>query len=107
MMPRIEDGWWLFFHPNVVGTRQNRLVLVEDRNTIGTDRHTLKKYYSKKNYTKDGTWSHDSIWLHPLNPEHRKIKLKKDGQYKILGWYAGQAPEIQRIEPVQYPDADW
>jgi hypothetical protein len=32
----------------VVGTRQHRIVLVEDQRKTGIDRYTLKKYYSRK-----------------------------------------------------------
>jgi phage repressor protein C with HTH and peptisase S24 domain len=46
MEPKIDDGTWCLFHPNVVGTRQDRIVLVEDQSKIGGDRYTLKKGHS-------------------------------------------------------------
>ena len=48
MEPKIQDRMWCLFHPDVVGTRQHRLVLVEDQVESGLERYTLKKYESKK-----------------------------------------------------------
>ena len=31
MEPKIRDRMWCLFHPDVVGTRQDRIVLVEDQ----------------------------------------------------------------------------
>ena len=106
MEPWIKDGNSLFFHPHVVGTRQDRFVLVEDQGTIGGERYTLKKYRSKMKLNPDGTSSHDWIRLHSLNPEYPPIPLDPDGRYRIVGWYVGQAKHIQRVETYRYPDAD-
>lgn len=107
MMPRIEDSWWAFFHPDVVGTRQDRLVLVEEQGKIGGDRYTLKKYHARKVYVSDGTWKHDDIRLISLNLAYADIILEEDGLYKIKGWYVGQAQEIERLDTFQFPDALW
>jgi hypothetical protein len=48
MEPKISDGMWCLFHPDVVGTRHDRFVLVEDQSKISGDRYTLKKYHSRK-----------------------------------------------------------
>lgn len=71
MEPRIEDGDYCVFRANVVGSRQNKLVLVQhsgisDPDTGGS--YTVKKYTSKKKYNKDGAWQHEEIILKPLNP---------------------------------------
>jgi hypothetical protein len=68
MEPKVLDRMWCLFHPDVVGTRQHRFVLVKDRHNNGIERYTLKKYSSRKIYFSDGTWKHDEIWLLPLNP---------------------------------------
>jgi phage repressor protein C with HTH and peptisase S24 domain len=104
MMPTIRDGSWLFFHPNVVGTRQDRLVLVEDGSEISGHRYTLKKYHATKIYTPDGTWTHGDIRLVSLNPSYPEIILKKDGNYHIIGSLVGCARKLERVEPIQYSD---
>src|SRR6266853_4379494 len=76
MEPKIDDGTWCLFHPNVVGTRQDRIVLVEDQSKIGGDRYTLKKYHSRKIHSSDGTWIHEEILLLPLNREHAPLRLE-------------------------------
>ena len=102
MEPRIRNATWCLFHTNVVGTRQDRIVLVEDQSNIGGDRYTLKKYHSRKIYSSDGTWVHEEILLLPLNPRHSPIRLENDGTYRICGWFVGTVSRIQRIEPLRY-----
>ncbi len=105
MLPMVRNGSWLFFHPNVVGTRQHRYVLVEDQSKITGERYTLKKYNATKAYQRDGTRRNAEIRLISLNQAYPDIVLKEDGNYHIRGWYVGQAEHIQRVEPIQYPDA--
>ncbi len=107
MEPRICDGTWLLFHPHVVGTRRDRLVLVEDRTNPGGDRYTLKKYRSRKIFNSDGTWSHTEIHLVSLNPSQPDIILKEEEDHWILGWFVGAVREIHRVERPQWPDADF
>jgi uncharacterized protein len=102
MQPIIADKTWCLFHPDVVGTRQDRFVLVEDQSKIGVDRYTLKKYRSRKVYSPDGTWAHEEILLIPSNPRYPTIRLEKEGIYRICGWYVGTAARIQRVEQVRY-----
>jgi phage repressor protein C with HTH and peptisase S24 domain len=105
MQPKIPDGAWLVFHPDVVGTRQDRYVLVVDQGEIGGDRYTLKKYHSHKIYWPEDRWEHDRIQLLSLNPEYAPITLENNGNYLILGWYVGHVLQIERVEPIQYPVA--
>lgn len=109
MEPKILDGTWCLFHPDVVGTRQDRIVLVEDRSKIGVDRYTLKKYHSRRIYSPDGTWVHDEILLLPLNSGHSPIRLENHGTYRICGWLVGQVSRIQRVKQARYryvPDSE-
>jgi SOS-response transcriptional repressor LexA len=103
MLPKIPDGAWCLFHPDVVGTREDRTVLAEDQSDAGAERSTLKKFHSVKAYLADGTWEHEEIFLLPLNSEHAPIRLERDRQYHILGWFVGQVPQIERVDPPQYP----
>jgi hypothetical protein len=102
MEPKISDGTWCLFHPDVVGTRQDRIVLVEDQNKIGVHRYTLKKYRSRKIDSPDDTWVHEEIVLLPLNPGHSPIRLESEGTYRICGWFVGTVSRIQRIEQPRY-----
>src|ERR1017187_2030397 len=78
MQPRIDDGDWCIFVPDPGGTRNYRLVLVEDRNKSGVERYTLKKYRSKIDQRSDGTWVHSEIAMWPLNVfEHAPIPLDR------------------------------
>jgi len=103
MEPKIRNRMWCLFHPDVVGTRQHRVVLVEDRRKSGIDRYTLKKYFSRKTYGLDGTWEHEEIWLLPLNPGYSPIRLENDGVYRICGWFVGAVSRIHRIQAMCYP----
>ena len=46
MLPGIADGTRRLFHPDVAGTRQDRIVLVEDRNNIAAERYALNKPFA-------------------------------------------------------------
>ena len=103
MMPRIEDGDWCIFVPDLGGTRYDRVVLVEDRSKIGVERYTLKKYRSKIVRLKDGTWVHLEITLWPLNAsEHSPIHLNANGDYAIRGWFVYRVRQISRMEDYPY-----
>jgi phage repressor protein C with HTH and peptisase S24 domain len=107
MEPRISNGAWCVFHDNVVGTRQNRVVLVEDLSQPGQTRYTLKKYQSNKIYSPDGAWIHEQIWLLSLNPDYPPIRLREDGNYRIRGWFVGSVSAITRVETARYEQAEW
>lgn len=103
MVPRIEHGDWCIFVPDPGGTRQNRFVLVEDRNKIGVERYTLKKYRSKIVELSDGTWMHVEITLWPLNAsEHSPIPLNINGNYDIRGWFVDRVRYISLIQDYRY-----
>ena len=102
MEPKIRNRMWCLLHPDVVGTRQHRIVLVEDQSKNGIDRYTLKKYLSHKVYSPDGTWKHEEIWLLPLNPGYSRIRLEDDGVYRICGWFVGAVSRIRRVRDFRY-----
>ena len=84
MEPLIPDGSLCVFRKGVVGARDGRLVLVEDRQAFGGDRYTVKRYRSKKTPAGD-QWRHTRIWLEPLNKDYDPIELTDDeGQHPIL-----------------------
>lgn len=84
MEPVIPDGSLCVFRRGVVGSRQNRLVLVEDRGSRGNDRYTVKRYKSQKSATEEG-WRHEKIRLESLNPDYPSWDLDPDEEkYSIL-----------------------
>lgn len=75
MEPKIPDGSLCVFRQGVTGSRQGRLVLVEQLGGGANDRYTVKRYASQKALREDGTWSHEKITLEPLNPEFESWTL--------------------------------
>jgi SOS-response transcriptional repressor LexA len=70
MEPRIPDGSLNLFRLNPVGSRQNKILLIQRFGvTDETARYTVKKYTSKKVYSGEDEWRHERIRLEPLNPE--------------------------------------
>ncbi len=67
------------------GSRQGKLVLVEELGRGGNDRYTVKRYTSAKHQRPDGTWEHNAIHLEPLNPEHQAWYLDpEEERYRIV-----------------------
>jgi len=85
MEPRILDGSLCVFRAGVVGSREGRLVLVEDLGRGANDRHTVKRYRSSKRQRPDGTWEHETILLEPLNPEFEAWELNpSEDRFRIV-----------------------
>lgn len=84
MEPLIPDGSLCAFRRGVAGSREGRLVLVENLETGGNDRYTVKRYHSEK-HASAGAWSHGRIHLHSLNPGYPSWDLDPDeDKYRIL-----------------------
>ena len=95
MEPKLHDGDHCIFRANVVGTRQNKIVLVQhtsisDPDTGGS--YTVKKYTSKKKYAPDGTWQHEEIILKPLNPAYSDIVIPnaEDEEFMVVAEVVGK-----------------
>ena len=90
MEPRIPDGSWCVFRQGVTGSRQGRLVLVENIETTGNNRYAVKRYESEKaqsdsEESNTGAWKHTRIRLVSLNPEFPSWDLDPDeDKYRIL-----------------------
>ena len=70
MEPRIPDGSLNLFRLNPVGSRQNKILLIQRFGALDdTARYTVKKYTSRKIETGEDQWRHERIRLEPLNPE--------------------------------------
>jgi phage repressor protein C with HTH and peptisase S24 domain len=77
MEPKIPAGSLSIFRRNVTGSRQGRLVLIENYGETGEDRYTVKRYTSvKRQSSDDEDWEHETIRLEPLNPEFEAWELR-------------------------------
>jgi hypothetical protein len=85
MEPLIPDGSVCLFRRFGAGSRQGKLVLVEELGRGTNDRYTVKRYQSDKAKRKDQTWEHEKILLEPLNPEHEPFYLiAGEDRYRIV-----------------------
>ena len=84
MEPVIPDGSLCVFRRGVAGSRQGRLVLVENLETTGNNRYTVKRYQSTKAVSDEG-WRHERIRLESLNPDYPSWDLDPDEEkYRII-----------------------
>jgi phage repressor protein C with HTH and peptisase S24 domain len=82
MEPRIPAGSFCIFRANPQGSRNGKLLLIENRGETHEEaRYTIKKYESDKNYGQD-EWSHKKITLKPLNPAYEAWELTNDDDTK-------------------------
>ncbi len=84
MEPRIPDGSLCVFRRGVVGSRNNRLVLVRNSELADENRYTVKRYKSEKRYSEEG-FEHARIRLESLNPDYPSWDLEVDeSKYEIV-----------------------
>ena len=89
MEPRIPDGSYCVFQANVVGSRNDKIVLVQLNTALESEsggRYTVKKYSSKKRTAGLDSWEHEEIVLLPLNPAYQPIVVPKgnDGEFMVV-----------------------
>ncbi len=85
MEPLIPNGSVCLFRKFGAGSRQGKLVLVEEQGRGANDRYTVKRYTSAKRQREDGGWEHNVIRLEPLNPEHQAWDLDpEEERYRIV-----------------------
>jgi len=84
MEPRIPDGSLCVFRRSVIGSRNNRLVLVRNAELADENRFSVKRYHSEK-AAHDDSFVHTHIWLESLNPEFPSWDLDPDEEkYQIV-----------------------
>jgi phage repressor protein C with HTH and peptisase S24 domain len=84
MEPRIPNGSLCVFNRNVVGSRNNRLVLVRNSELSDENQYTVKRYRSEKRVTEEG-WTQSRIRLESLNPSYPSWDLDQDPEkYQIV-----------------------
>jgi DUF2075 family protein/phage repressor protein C with HTH and peptisase S24 domain len=89
MEPNIPDGSYCVFRQPVIGTRNNKIVLVQHYEVSDPDyggAYTIKKYTSRKTYREDGAWEHEAIELKSLNPDYAPIALplEKGTEFTVI-----------------------
>jgi phage repressor protein C with HTH and peptisase S24 domain len=87
MEPRIKDGDYCLFRADVVGSRNDKIVLVQHQNIHDLDnggRYTVKKYKSYK--SKESGKLNARVELQPLNKKYEPIVLKDelDEDFKVI-----------------------
>lgn len=91
MEPKISDGDYCVFEKDRGGTRDNKIVLVECRDSVDPDsgKYTIKKYLSEKIEGPDEVIVQQRINLIPLNKNFKTIVLGADSSegFKIVGWH--------------------
>jgi phage repressor protein C with HTH and peptisase S24 domain len=87
MEPLIPDGSLNLFRFHPVGSRQNKILLIQRFGaTDESARYTVKKYTSKKVQTSEEEWYHGSIRLEPLNPEFEAWDLEPQEFAVVAEW---------------------
>jgi phage repressor protein C with HTH and peptisase S24 domain len=87
MEPRIPDGSLNLFRRNPVGSRQNKILLIQRFGVTGeTARYTIKKYTSKKVSIGEDEWRHERIRLEPLNPEFEAWDVEPQDFAVVAEW---------------------
>ena len=85
MEPRIPDGSYCLFRPDVAGTRQGRVLLVQLLDQVDPEtgyRFTVKRYRSKKRQD-EGGWRHVKVTLEPDNPDFAPIEIATDDEAAV------------------------
>lgn len=93
MEPKISDGDLCVFRANVVGSRNNKIVLVQHNSYYDSENegsYSIKQYASKKIFDKEtGEWMHEQILLKPLNPAYDPILITDDDDFMVIGEFVG------------------
>jgi SOS-response transcriptional repressor LexA len=87
MEPRIPDGSLNLFRFHPVGSRQNKILLIQRLGvTDETARYTVKKYSSTKVPAGEDEWRHERIRLEPLNPEFEAWDVEPQDFAVVAEW---------------------
>ena len=87
MEPLIPDGSLNLFRLNPVGSRQNKILLIQRFGGIDeAARYTVKKYSSDKIFTGEDEWHHQRITLKPLNPEFEAWDVEPQDFAVVAEW---------------------
>ena len=84
MEPKIPDGSLCVFRRSVVGSRNQRLVLVRNSELADDNQYTVKRYKSEKTVTEEG-FRQTRIRLESLNPDYPSWDLDlEEEKYQVI-----------------------
>jgi DUF2075 family protein/phage repressor protein C with HTH and peptisase S24 domain/predicted ATPase len=93
MEPKIHDGDLCVFRQNVVGSRKNKIVLVQHTDHFDSEHggaYSIKQYTSTyKTDPQTGEWAHETITLQPLNKTYTPINLTESDEFQVIGEFLG------------------
>lgn len=93
MEPKIPDGSLCVFRATMVGSRNDKIVLVQHNDYFDSENggcFSIKKYTSEKEFDPEtGEWKHERIVLRPLNEDFEPIVLDPDGDFVVVGAFIG------------------
>ncbi|MGL4327942.1 MAG: DNA/RNA helicase domain-containing protein [Tannerellaceae bacterium] len=93
MQPRINDGDFCVFKANVVGSRNNKIVLVQHYSYYDSEAggcYSIKRYSSEKLFDSEtGEWQHERIILNPDNKDYDPIIIQDEEGYAVIGEFIG------------------
>lgn len=94
MEPKIHDGDYCVFRANPAGSREGKIVLVQNHTAYDSDyggSYAIKQYSSVKHYNADGSWQHSEILLKPLNSKYNPIVLDEtdSDSFRVIGEFLG------------------
>lgn len=92
MEPRIPDGSYCVFRAPVTGSRQGRLVLIENfAETDFASRFTVKRYARHAPLAEEGEERTAKILLEPLNREFQAFELDSD-RFRVIAEFVEVLP---------------
>ena len=94
MEPLISDGDYCVFRNNIIGSRNEKIVLVQHHGHYDADnggRYSIKKYTSRKSYDEFGNWKHEEILLKPINKSYNPIVISEEdsNEFCVIGEFVG------------------
>ena len=94
MEPRIHDGDLCVFRANPAGSREGKIVLVQNHTSYDPEyggSYAIKLYTSEKSFSDEGSWQHSSIKLKPLNQDFSPIVLNENeaDDFRVIGEFLG------------------
>src|SRR5712691_259877 len=101
MEPTIRDGSYCVFQFERGGSRKGKVILVQSRHLDDPEndgQYTVKRYFSEKEHSDDGTWHHKKITLVPDNREFKEIVLKDvdPSEFKVIAEFVACLPQLRK-----------
>ncbi len=98
MEPTIPDGSYCIFKLERGGSRNEKVVLVQSRHIDDPEsggQYTVKRYFSEKEYSDDGTWHHKKITLVPDNSRFKEVVLRaiEPTEFKVVAEFVDCLPK--------------